>query len=325
MKLPRREFLRLAAGAAALPTVSRIARAQSYPSHPVRIVVGYPAGGGVDITGRLVAQWLSERFGQQFVVENRPGAGSNIAAEAVARAVPDGYTLFLATTANAINTTLYDKLNFDFTHDIAPVGSVSRVPLIVVINPSLPAKTLPAFLAYAKENPGKINIANGGVGGADHVSGELFKLLTGINMIQVPYRGTAPALTDLLGGQVQALFASMPSSIQYIRAGQLRALAVTTAMRSEALPDLPTVGEFVPGFEASQWYGVGVPAGTPAEIVGRLNKEINAGLADPKMKARLAELGGTALAGSAADFGKLIADETEKWGKVVKASGAKPD
>ena len=325
MKLPRRQFLHLAAGAAALPAVSRIAWAQSYPSRPVRIVVGYPAGGGVDITARLIGQWLSERLGQQFVVENRPGAGSNIAAEAVARAAPDGYTLFLATTANAINATLYDKLNFDFIRDIAPVGGLSRVPLILVINPSLPAKTLPEFIAYAKSNPGKINIANGGVGGADHVSGELFKLLTGVNMIQVPYRGTAPALTDLLGGQVQAMFASMPSSIQYIKAGQLRALAVTTAMRSEALPDLPTVGEFVPGFEASQWYGVGVPKGTPAEIVDRLNKEINAGLADPKMKARLADLGAMALAGSPADFGKLIADETEKWGKVVKASGAKPD
>jgi tripartite-type tricarboxylate transporter receptor subunit TctC len=325
MKLPRRRFLHLAAGAAALPAVSSIARAQTYPTRAVRIVVGYPPGGGVDITARLIGQWLSERLGQQFVIENRPGAGSNVATEAVARAAADGYTLFLVTAGNAVNATLYEKLNFDFIRDIAPVGGLSRVPLVMVVNPSLSAKTVPEFIAYAKENPGKINLANGGIGGADHVSGELFKMMTGVNMIQVPYRGTSPALADLLGGQVQVMFASMPSSIGYIRAGQLRALAVTTAMRSAALPDLLTVGEFVPGFEASQWYGIGVPKGTPAEIVDKLNKEINAGLADPKIKVRLADLGGTVLAGTPGDFEKLIADETEKWAKVVKFSGAKAD
>jgi tripartite-type tricarboxylate transporter receptor subunit TctC len=325
MNTPRRRFLLLAAGAAALPGWSRHARAQAYPTRAVRLVVGYPAGGGVDITARLIGQWLSERLGQQFIIENRPGAGSNIAAEAVARAPADGYTIFLATTANAVNVTLYQKLSFDFNRDLTPVSGVSRVPLVVVINPTLPVSTIPEFIAYSKSHPGKINIANGGIGGADHVSGELFKLLTGASMIQVPYRGTAPALTDLLGGQVQALFASMPSSIEYIRSGQLRALAVTTAVRSEALPDLPTVAEFVPGFEASQWYGIVVPRGTPAEIIDRLNKETNAGLADPKLKARLAELGGMVITGSAAEFTKLVIDETEKWGKVVKASGARAD
>ena len=325
MKLPRRKFLHLAAGAAALPAVTRFARAQAYPTRPVRIVVGYPPGGGVDITARLIGQWLSERLGQQFVIENRPGATSNIATEAVARAAPDGYTLFLATTANAINATLYEKLNFDFIRDIAPVGGLIRVPLVMVVNPSFVPGTVPEFIAYAKDNPGKINMANGGAGGADHVSAELFKMITGVNMIQVPYRGLAPALTDLIGGQVQVMFASMPSSIEYIRAGKLRALAVTTAMRSEALPGLLTMGEFVPGFEASQWYGIGAPKGTSAEIVDRLNKEINTGLADRKIKARLADLGGMVLAGSPADFGKLIADETEKWGKVIRAAGIKAD
>jgi tripartite-type tricarboxylate transporter receptor subunit TctC len=288
-------------------------------------VVGYPAGGGTDIAGRLIGQWLSERLGQQFVIENRPGAGSNIAAEIVARATADGHTLYLATTANAINVTLYQHLNFDFIHDLAPVAGIGRVPLVVVIHPALPIKTFPEFIAYAKSNPGKINIANGGIGGADHVGGELFMQLTGTRMMHVPYRGTAPAVTDVLAGQVQALFASMPSAIQYIRAGQLRALAVTTATRSEALPDLPCVSEFVPGFEASQWYGVVAPRGTPADVLDKLNRATNAGLADPKIKARLAELGAMVLAGSVADFGKLIAEETEKWGKVVKASGAKAD
>ena len=325
MKLPRRQFLHLATAIAALLAVSRRASAQSYPTRAVRIVVGYPAGGGVDITARLIGQWLSERLGQQFIIENRPGAGSNVATEAVTHAAADGYTLFLVTAANAVNATLYSKLNFDFIRDIAPVAGLSRVPLVMVVNPSLPTKTVPEFIAYAKANPGKINLANGGLGGADHVSGELFKMLTDINMIQVPYRGTSPALADLLGGQVQLMFASMPSAIGYIRDGQVRALAVTTAMRSEAMPELTTVAEFVPGFEASQWYGIGVPRGTPAEIIDKLNKEINAGLFDPKMKARFADLGGMMLSGTPGGFEKLIADETEKWGKVVKYSGVKAD
>jgi tripartite-type tricarboxylate transporter receptor subunit TctC len=325
MKLPRRQFLHLATAIAALLAVSRRTSAQSYPTRAVRIVVGYPAGGGVDITARLIGQWLSERLGQQFIIENRPGAGSNVATEAVTHAAADGYTLFLVTAANAVNATLYSKLNFDFIRDIAPVAGLSRVPLVMVVNPSLPTKTVPEFIAYAKANPGKINLANGGLGGADHVSGELFKMLTDINMIQVPYRGTSPALADLLGGQVQLMFASMPSAIGYIRDGQIRALAVTTAMRSEAMPELTTVAEFVPGFEASQWYGIGVPRGTPAEIIDKLNKEINAGLSDPKMKARFADLGGMMLSGTPGGFEKLIADETEKWGKVVKYSGVKAD
>ena len=325
MKLPRRQFLHLATAIAALLAVSRRTSAQSYPTRAVRIVVGYPAGGGVDITARLIGQWLSERLGQQFIIENRPGAGSNVATEAVTHAAADGYTLFLVTAANAVNATLYSKLNFDFIRDIAPVAGLSRVPLVMVVNPSLPTKTVPEFIAYAKANPGKINLANGGLGGADHVSGELFKMLTDINVIQVPYRGTSPALADLLGGQVQLMFASMPSAIGYIRDGQIRALAVTTAMRSEAMPELTTVAEFVPGFEASQWYGIGVPKGTPAEIIDKLNKEINAGLSDPKMKARFADLGGMMLSGTPGGFEKLIADETEKWGKVVKYSGVKAD
>jgi tripartite-type tricarboxylate transporter receptor subunit TctC len=323
MKLPRRQFLRLAAGAATLPAMSRLARAQAYPSGPVRIIVGAPAGGGIDITARLIGQWLSERLGQQFVIENRPGAGSNIAAEAVVRAPPDGYTLFLATPANAINATLHERLSFNFIRDIAPVGALMRVPLVIVVNPSLAAKTVPEFIAYAKAHPGKVNMGLGGTGGVDHVSGELFKMMTGANMTLVPYRGLAPALADLLGGRVQVIFSSIPAAIEYIRAGKLQALAVTSAVRAEALPDLPTVGEFVPGLEASQWYGIVAPKSTPAEIVGKLNKEINAGLADRKMKARLAELGGTVLAGSPADFARLIADETEKWGKVIRAANIK--
>jgi tripartite-type tricarboxylate transporter receptor subunit TctC len=328
MQQTRRQFLRAAAFTTVVPTVvtplSRIAMAQSYPSRPVRIVVGYPAGGGVDITARLIGQWLSERLGQPFVIENRPGAASNIATEAVVRAASDGYTLLLVTAANAINASLYAQLNFDFIRDIAPVGALSRVPYVLVVNPSLSAKTIPEFIAYAKANPGKINLA-GGIGGGDQVTGELFKMMAGVNMVRVPYRGQGPALTDLLGGQVQVMFATTFSSIEYIRAGRLRALAVTSAVRSEALPDLLTVGEFVPGFEASQWYGIGVRKGTPSEIADKLNKEINAGLADPKIKARLADLGGTALAGSPAEFGKLIADEAEKWAKVVKFAGIKPE
>jgi tripartite-type tricarboxylate transporter receptor subunit TctC len=326
MKLPhRRKFLHLAAGAAALPAVSRIAGAQSYPSRPVRIIVGFPAGGGVDIVARLIGQWLSERLGQPFVIENRPGAGSNIATEVVVRAPADGYTLLLVHASNAINATLYDKLNFNFIRDIAPVAGIIVVPNVMVLNPSVPAKTVPEFIAYAKANPGKINIASGGIGGPSHVSAELFKMMTGTDMLLVSYRGMAPAVTDLLAGQVQLMFNSLPASIEYIKAGKLRALAVTTATRSETLPGIPTMGEFVPGYESPTWYGVGVPKNTPAEIVDKLNKEVNAALADPKMKARLADLGGVALPGSSAEFDKFIAEETEKWAKVVKFSGAKAD
>ena len=325
MKLPRRQFLHLAAGAAALPAVSRIAWAQAYPSRPVRVIVGFPAGGGVDINARLMGQWLSEQLGQPFLIENRPGAGSNIATEAVVRAPADGYTLLLVTAANAINTTLYEKLSFNFIRDIAPAAGMIVVPNVMVVHPSVPAKTIPEFIAYAKANPGKINIASGPIGGASHVSGELFKMMTATHMLLVSYRGTAPAVTDLLGGQVQVMFHSLPASIEYIKAGTLRALAVTTAKRSETLPDIPTVGEFVPGYETTQWYGVGVPKNTPAEIVDKLNKEINAGLVDPRLKARLADLGGIALAGSPADFGKLIAEETEKWSKVIRAANIKAE
>ena len=325
MKLPRREFLYLAAGAAALPAVTRIAGAQTYPTRPVHIIVGYAPGGATDIMARLVGQWLSERLGQQFVIENRPGAGSNIAAEAVVRAPADGYTLLLVGVSNAINATLYDRLNFNFIRDITPVAGIIRDTYVMVVNPSFPAKTVPEFVAYAKADPGRINFGSAGIGSPNHVTGELFKIMTGVNLLHVPYRGIALALSDLLGGQVQVAFASMPSSIEFIRAGRLRALAVTTATRSEVLPDVPTVGEFVPGYEASAWYGIGAPKATPAEIVDKLNKEINAALADPKMKARLADLGGTPFLGSPADFGKLIADDTEKWGKVVKFSGAKAD
>jgi len=325
MKLPRRKFLHLAAGAAALPVMSRIARAQAYPSRPVRIVVGFPPGGSVDITARLIGQWLSERLGQPFVIENRPGAGTNVGTEAVVRASGDGYTLLLASQTNAVNATLYDKLNYNFIRDIAPVVGISREPNVVVVNPSFPAKTVPEFIAYAKANPGSINFASGGNGSPPHVSGELFKMMTGVNMTHVPYRGGAPALTDLLAGQVQVQFATMSSSIEYIRARKLHALAVTTATRSDALPDLPTVGDFVPGYEASFWGGIGAPRKTPAEIIGSLNREVNAALADPKFKARLSDQGSTVLAGSSADFERLIADETEKWGKVIRAAGIKAD
>jgi tripartite-type tricarboxylate transporter receptor subunit TctC len=324
MKLPRRRFLHLAAGAAALPVVSPIARAQAYPTRPVRIIVGFAAGGGNDIVARLMGQWLSERLGQPFMVENRPGADTNIATEAVVRAPPDGYTLLLASASNAINATFYDKLNFNFIRDIAPVAGIMRVPSVMVVHPSVPAKTVPEFIAYAKANPGKINMASGGRGAPSHLAGELFKMMAGVGMVDVPYRGTGPALTDLIGGQVQVLFLALTSSFQSIRAGKLRALAVTTTARSEALPDIPTFGDFLPGYEASQWYGVGAPKNTPTEIIDRLNKEVNAGLADPKFKAQLADLGGTVLAGPPADFGKLIADETEKWGKVVTSVGIKP-
>ncbi len=325
MKLPRRQFLHLAAGAAALPGLSRFAWAQAYPARPVRIVVPFAAGGSTDITARLIGQWLSERLGQQFVIENRPGAGSNIGTELVVNAPPDGYTLLLVGASSAINATLYEKLNFNFLRDITAVAAINSVPFIMAVNPSFPAKTVSEFIAYARANPGKVTMASGGNGTAGHLSGELFKMMAGLNMVHVPYRGEAPALTDMLGGHVQAMFGTMPASIEYIRAGKLRALAVTSARRSEALPDLPRVSDFLPGYETSAWQGVGAPKNTPVEIIDRLNKEINAGLADPKINARVADMGGTALAGSPADFGKLIADETEKWGKVVKFSGAKPD
>jgi tripartite-type tricarboxylate transporter receptor subunit TctC len=325
MKPPRRNFLHLAAGAAALLAASRIARAQAYPTRPVRIVVGFAPGGGVDIIARLIGQWLSERLGQQFIIENRPGAGTNIATEAVVRAPADGYTLLLVNAANAVNATLYDNLSFNFVRDIAPVAGIMAASSVMVVHPSVPAKTVPEFIAYAKANPGKINMASGGVGSPSHVAGELFKMMAGVGMIHVPYRGLAPALTDLLGGQVQVIFGAVTSSIEYIKAGRLRALAVTTAKRSEVLPDLPTVGEFVPGYEASQWYGLGVAKNAPTEIIDRLNKEINVALADPNMKARLADLGGTALAGSPAEFGKLIVEETDKWAEVIQAANIKPE
>jgi tripartite-type tricarboxylate transporter receptor subunit TctC len=322
----RRQFLHLAAGAAALPAVSRIAMAQAYPSRPVRWIVGFPAGGGADIVARLIGQWLSERLGQPFVIENRPGASSNIAAEAVVRSPPDGYTLLLVTMpANAINATLYDQLNFNFIRDIAPVAGLTRDPLVMLVNPSFPAKTVPEFIAYAKANPGKVNMASSGVGASQHVAGELFRVMTGVQMNHVPYRGAAPALTDLISGQVQVLFDVTTSSIEHIKAGRLRALAITATTRSEALPDIPTIGEFVPGYEASNIRGVGAPKNTPVEIIDKLNKEINAALVDPKINTRLADLGATAPASSSADFGKLIEDETEKWAKVVKSAGIKPD
>jgi tripartite-type tricarboxylate transporter receptor subunit TctC len=302
-----------------------MARAQAYPSRPVRIVVPFTPGGASDITARLMGQWLSERLGQQFVIDNRPGGGTNIGTEAVVRAPADGYTLLMVGGYNAINATLYDKLNHNFIRDIAPVAGIIVVPNVMVVNPSVPAATVPEFIAYAKSKPGKTTMASAGTGTPSHVTGELFKMMAGVNLVHVPYRGGGPALTDLLSGQVQVMFATMPSSIEYIRAGKLRALAVATATRSEALPDVPTVGEFVPGYEASSWSGLGAPRATPAEIVDKLNKEVNAALDDPKMKARLADLGGVALPGSPADFGKLIADETEKWAKVIKFAGIKSE
>jgi tripartite-type tricarboxylate transporter receptor subunit TctC len=326
MKLPhRRQFLHLAAGAVALLAVSRFAWAQAYPSRPVRIVVGLAPGGTNDIVARLMGQWLSERLGQQFVIDNRPGAASNIATEAVVRAAADGYTLLLSSVNNAINATLYERLNYNFIRDIAPVAAVIRGANVMVVNPSVPANTVPEFIAYAKANPRKLNMASPGSGTGPHLCGELFMMMTGTSMIHVPYRGGGPALTDMLGGQVQVYFPGTVSSIEYIRAGRLRALAVTTATRSDALPDVPTVGEFVPGYEASNWFGLGAPKATPAEIVEKLNKEINAALTDPKMKARLADLGGTPLPGSPVQFGKLTAEETDKWAKVIRAANIKPD
>src|SRR5262245_10784705 len=325
MQFLRRQFMHLAAGAAVLPAVSMIARAQSYPTRPVRIIVGFAAGGGADFGARLIGHWLSERLGQQFIVENRPGGASNLAAEAVVRALPDGYSLFLVTSANASNAALYEKLNFDFTRDIVPVAGIYSGIGIVVTNPSFPAKTITEFIAYAKANPGKINMASGGNGSPPHLYGELFKAMTRVNMVHVPYRGgAAQALTDLIGGQVQVMF-SDSTAIELVRAGKVRAIAVTSATRSDALPGIPTVGEFVPGYEAGAWIGVGVPRNTPDYVVEMLNREINAGLADPKMKSRLADRGYTVLPGSSSDLGKHIAEETEKWGKVIRAANIKPE
>jgi tripartite-type tricarboxylate transporter receptor subunit TctC len=325
MKLPhRRQFLHLAAGAAALPAVSRIAWAQAYPTRPVRIVVGVAAGGAPDIFARLIGQWLSDRLGQQFVIENRPGAATNIATEVVVRAPADGYTLLQVSTAHAINATLYQKLNFNFIRDIAPVASIVRLPLVMLVHPSVPAKTVSEFIAYAKANPGKVSMASSGIGTSLHMTGELFKMMAGVDLVHVPYRGGTAMLTDLIGGQVQVLFVGS-ETIEHIRSGKVRALAVTTATRSELLPDTPTVGEFLPGFDASVWFGIGAPKDTPANIVEKLNKEINAALADPKIKARLADLGATVLALSPAEVGKLIAEETEKWAKVIRAANIKPE
>jgi tripartite-type tricarboxylate transporter receptor subunit TctC len=323
--LLRRQFLHLAAGVIALPAVSRVTWAESYPSQPVRVIVGFAAGGPNDILARLIGQWLAKRLGHPFIIENRLGAGSNIATEAVVHAPPDGYTLLLVGSPNAINATLYDRLNFNFIRDIAPVASFMRGALVLVVQPSVPAKTVPEFIAYAKANPGKLSFGSAGVGAITHMTAELFKMMAGIEMVHVPYRGVAPALTDLLGGRVQALFANTAQSIPYIRAGRMRALAITSATRSEALPDIPTVGEFVPGYEAGSIFGFGAPKNTPAEIIGRLNEEINAGLADPEIKARLADLDGRVLVGSPADFGKLIAEETDKWGKVIHAANIKAE
>ncbi len=325
MKLPRRNFLHLAAGAAALPAVSRIAWAQAYPSRPVRVIVPFAPAGTTDIAARLMGQWLSEHLGQQFVIENRPGASTTIGTEVVVRAPADGYTLLLATPSSAINATLFEKLSYNFLRDIVPIAGIFRVPNVMVVHPSVPAKTVPEFIAYAKANPGKINVESTGAGTSNHLAGELFKLMTGVDMVHIQYRGSGPALIDLLAGQVQVGFDTMPGLIEYIRAGRLRALAVCTATRSHALPDVPTVSEFVPGYESSGYFGFGAPARTPAGIIDKLNKEINAGLADPKVKTQLVDLGGIILGGSSADFKTLITEETEKWGKVIRAANIKAD
>jgi tripartite-type tricarboxylate transporter receptor subunit TctC len=325
VKFPRRAFLHLAAGAAVLPAVSGIAKAETYPARPLRLIVGYTPGGSADLTARLMGQWLSERVGQQLIIENRPGGGTNIATEVALRAPPDGYTYLLAAPANAINATLYDKLSFNFLRDTEPVAGIIRFPNVVVVNPSLPIKSIPELIAYAKANPGKLNMASSGNGSTIHMSGELFKMLTGIDMVHVPYRGGAPAMTDLLAGQVHVMFDNIPTCAEYVKTGRLRGLAVTSTTRSAVLPDLPTVADFLPGYEASAWYGVVAPKKTPAELIDKMNAEINAVLATPVAKTRFADLGAFLLPGSPADFGKLLADETEKWGKVVKFSGAKVD
>jgi tripartite-type tricarboxylate transporter receptor subunit TctC len=323
MRFPRRQFLRLAGAAVALPAVSRLARAQGYPSRQIRLIIGYPPGGSADITARLMAQWLGERLGQPVIIESRPGGGTNIATEAVINAPPDGYTLLLVAPANAINATLYEKMNHVFLRDIAPVAGFIRFPNVVVVNNDVPVKTIPELIEYAKANPGKLNMASSGNGSTIHMSGELFKMMTGTNMIHVPYRGGALALTDMIGGQVQVMFDNIPTAMEFVRGGKLRGLAVTGAARSETLPELPTVADFLPGYEATSWYGLGAPKGTPTEIIEKLNREVNAILAEPKTKARFSELGAIMLPGSPSDFGKLVADETEKWGKVVKFAGAK--
>jgi tripartite-type tricarboxylate transporter receptor subunit TctC len=325
MKLSRRTFLHLAAGAAILPPMSRLAWAQSYPARPVRIIVGFPAGGTTDIGARVIAQWLSAHFGQQFVVENRPGAGTHVATEAVARAPADGYTLLMATGSNAINATLYDRLNYNFLRDIVPIAGVIRSPFVLEVHPAVPVKTVPELIAYAKVNPGKITMASFGTGTSSHLTGELFKMMTGVEMLHVPYRGSAPMLVDLLSGQVQLAFDNLPASLEHIKSGTLRPLAVTTTTRSDALPDVPALGEMLSGFESSAWIGIAAPKGTPAEIIDKLNKEINAALADPKIKARFHELSGVILGGTPADFGKHITEETEKWGKVIRMANIKPE
>lgn len=325
MKLPRRRFLQLVAGAVSWPATPRIAQAQTYPTRPVRVVAAFAAGGGVDITARLIGQWLSERLGQSFVVENRPGAGGNIGTELVVNAPPDGHTLLLATVPNAVNASLYEKLNFNFVRDIAPVAGIIRVPMAILLHPSVPARTVPELIAYAKANPGKVNMASAGTGSAPHMAGELFNFMAGVNMVHVPYRGQGPALNDLLGGQVQVYFATTPGTSDFVKTGKLRALAVTTPTRAEVFSELPKVGDFVPGYEASQWYGMAAPKNTPAEIIDRLNREINAALTDPKMRTKFAEIGGEPIAGSSSEFGRLIAGETEKWAKVVKFTGLKPE
>jgi tripartite-type tricarboxylate transporter receptor subunit TctC len=325
VKLPRRKFLHLAAGAAALPAVSRIARAQAYPTRPVRIIVGFAAGGNADTIARVMGQWLSERLGQPFVVENRTGAATNIAAEAVARSPPDGYTLLFVTSANAVNTALYEKLNFNFMRDIAPVAAASRSPLVLEVHPAFSPNTLTEFISYAKANPGKISLASFGTATISHVAGELFKAMAGINLLHVPYRGSAPMLSDLLGGQVQASFDNLAGSIEFIKLGRLRPLAVTSTTRSDKLPEVPALHEFLPGFEASAWGGVGAPKNTPADIIGKLNREINAALADPQIKSRIEDLGSSVAPASSAEFGKFIADETEKWGKVIRAANIKAE
>jgi tripartite-type tricarboxylate transporter receptor subunit TctC len=322
---PRRRILSLAAGAAAVPVVSRIARGQAYPSRPVHLISSFAAGGANDIIARVIGQWLSDHLSRQFIIENRPGAGGNVGTEAVVRSTPDGHTLLMAGSFNAINATLYDRLNFSFIRDIAPVASVARGSLVLAVHPSVPAKTVPEFVAYSKANPGKINMASAGSGSTPHLTGELFKAMAGVDMVHVPYRGDTPALIDLIGGQVQVYFSALPASIEHIKAGRLRALAVTSAIRSEALPDIPTVSEFVPGYEASIWWGVGAPKGTPSGIVDKLNREIDAGLANLMLKARLADLGATPLPGTPAEFGKLIVEETEKWAKVIRAANIKPE
>jgi tripartite-type tricarboxylate transporter receptor subunit TctC len=324
MKLPRRQILHLAAGAAALPALSQIAWAQTYPTRPVHLMVGFAAGGAADVYTRIMGQWLTECLGQQFIVENRVGAGSNIATEAVVRASPDGYMLLTCTTANAVNASLYEKLDFNLIRDIAPVAALVRSPLVLIVNPSVPTKTAAEFIAYAKANPGKLNFASAGIGTSEHLAGELFKMMTGVDMIHVPFRGGAPAMTALLGGQVQAYFVVASTALTGIKAG-MRPLAVTTATRWAGLPDVPTLGETVPGYKVSVWYGIGAPKNTPSEIIEKLNKEIKAGLVDPKVKAQFSDLGGTPFAGSPGDFGKFVADETERWGNVVRAANLKAD